>query len=493
MLQGYVFQGISISKILSLGTGENMSDHKKKSDGFLIKMLEGMLYVGFVVIGFYLAFLIRFDMNPAVVNSEPFYENIPYMVLLSIVVFYLYDIVSTIKKSLFENAIIIVLSLAIIDILMMAIVFFNRGFAFPRSVFFIGFLVQFILIFVFKIIVLTILKHKRKTQGIMIIAPTKEAEYIAKKILLDKFNFDKVRFIVDKINNETYKLIEQVEKVYIGNEINEQDKLNLIKYCSDRNKTLYIVPGLFEIALINSKVTQVKDMLVFKVEGMGLTFEQTVVKRFMDIFISLVGLIVLLPFLIIIALGIKLSDRGPVFYKQKRVTKNNRIFNLYKFRTMVVNAEKGLGPVMASENDLRITPLGKLLRTFRIDEIPQLINVIKGEMSIVGPRPERPFFVKKLNEEMEEFKYRVLVKAGITGLAQILGKYSTTPESKIKYDLLYIRNYSLLLDIKIIFNTIKIMFIKDSSKGIAKARELEEIFKELDLNVYKEYGATRIE
>jgi lipopolysaccharide/colanic/teichoic acid biosynthesis glycosyltransferase len=203
--------------------------------------------------------------------------------------------------------------------------------------------------------------------------------------------------------------------------------------------------------------------------------------------------VILFPLLVIVAIIIKLYDRGPIFYKQKRVTKDNKIFDLYKFRTMIVDAEKNIGPVLASERDPRITPIGRFLRASRIDEIPQLINVIKGDMSIVGPRPERPFFVEKFNEEVDEFKYRVFVKAGITGLAQILGKYSTDPENKAKYDLLYIRDYSLLLDIKIIFNTIKIMFIKDSSKGVAKDKELDEIFKELNLNAYEEFGATRIE
>jgi lipopolysaccharide/colanic/teichoic acid biosynthesis glycosyltransferase len=144
--------------------------------------------------------------------------------------------------------------------------------------------------------------------------------------------------------------------------------------------------------------------------------------------------VILFPLLVIVAIIIKLYDRGPIFYKQKRVTKDNKIFDLYKFRTMIVDAEKNIGPVLASERDPRITPIGRFLRASRIDEIPQLINVIKGDMSIVGPRPERPFFVEKFNEEVDEFKYRVFVKAGITGLAQILGKYSTDPENKAKYD-----------------------------------------------------------
>lgn len=468
-------------------------NNSKKRDGIIFKMLEVILYIVFVVLGFYLAFLIRFDKKPSPVNIMPFYDNIPYIIITSVIIFYIYNIVSTVKKSLFENAITIGISLFLIDIITVAIVFFDRGFAFPRSVFLIGFFLQFVLLFILKIVIINIIKINRKRKDILIIAPKEEAECIAKKLLLDKYNFDNIKYICSEVNDLIYGFINNVDKIYIGNNVSNKDKLNIIKYCSERNKTVYIVPGLFEIALVNSKTTQINDILVFKVNSMGLSFEQEILKRLLDITVSLIGLIIVSPLLLIVSIIIKLYDGGPIFYKQKRVTKDNKIFNLYKFRTMIVDAEKHTGPVLATEKDPRITPIGRFLRASRIDEFPQLINVLKGDMSIVGPRPERPFFVEKFNEEIEEFKYRIFVKAGVTGLAQILGKYSTDAENKAKYDLLYIRNYSLLLDIKIIFNTIKIMFIKDSSKGVSKEKKLEEIFKELNLNTYEELGVTKIE
>ncbi|MGI6145637.1 MAG: sugar transferase [Clostridia bacterium] len=315
----------------------------------------------------------------------------------------------------------------------------------------------------------------RDSKKILIIASKEESEYIVKKLLLDKHNYDSIKCFSHNVNDEMYVLINNVDKIYIGNNINENDKSKIIKYCLEREKTVYLVPGLYEIALVNSQISQINDMLVFKVDSMGLTFGQAVIKRVLDLAISFVGLFILLPFLFIISIMIKVYDGGPVFYKQKRVTKDNKIFDLYKFRTMVVDAEKNVGPVLAIEKDARITPIGRFLRTFRIDEIPQLFNVLKGDMSIVGPRPERPFFVQKYNQEVEDFKYRVFVKAGITGLAQVLGKYSTDPENKVKYDLLYIRNYSLLLDLKIIFNTVKTIFNKDSAKGVSQNKELDEI------------------
>lgn len=472
----------------------NFSNERK--DGTFLKIFEFTFYVIFIVLGFYLAFLIRFNMNPTSENIQPFYHNISYIIITSIIIFYIYDIVSTVKKSLYENALTIFISVFLIDIITVAIAFFNRSFAFPRSTFIVGFIIQFISIFCTKVIILNIIKQNRKSQNILLIVSDKESSLITREFLLNKLKKDCIKHICDSINKETYKLIDEVDKVYIDSNIPNKDKLELIEYCSKKNKTLYIVPGMLEIALINSKITQSNDMLLLKVEQLGLSFEQKVLKRALDIFISIVGLISVSPILLIISIIIKLYDKGPVFYKQERVTENNKIFNLYKFRTMIVDAEKHTGPVLATEKDPRITPIGRFLRATRIDEIPQLINVLKGDMSIVGPRPERPYFVEKFNKEIEEFKYRVFVKAGITGLAQVLGRYSTDPENKAKFDLLYIKNYSLFLDIKIIFNTFKVMFIKDSSAGVKKNEKMDnekikDILKEFKLNHYEEVAATK--
>lgn len=464
-----------------------------KRDGYIYKIIEMFLYVAFVVLGFYLAFFIRFGMNPLEFNTKPFFENIPYIIIVSIVIFYMYNIVSTVKNTLFENAVIIGISLILIDTVVIAIIFFNRGFSFPRSVFLIGFFIQFMLIYFLKFIVITVIRKKRKKKNILIFAPKDEADKIAKKILLDKTNYDNVKYICNTMNNEIYSLVDDSEKVFIGNSANNNDKTEIIKYCSEMNKVVYLVPGLYEIATINSKSSQINDLLIFKIKGIGLSFEQMLVKRTLDIIISLIGLIITSPILLIVAIVIKVYDGGPVFFKQERVTKDKRIFYLYKLRTMIVDAEKQTGPVLATEKDPRITPLGSFLRATRIDELPQLINVLKGDMSIVGPRPERPYFVEQYNEEIEEFKYRVLVKAGITGLAQVLGKYSTEAESKAKYDLLYIYNYSLLLDIKIIFNTIKIIFFKDSSAGLEKDKKLDEIFNDMNIETYEELGITKVD
>ena len=179
------------------------------------------------------------------------------------------------------------------------------------------------------------------------------------------------------------------------------------------------------------------------------------------------------PVMLLVALAIKLEDGGPVFYKQMRMTLDGREFGILKFRSMIVDAEKYSGAVLAAEDDPRITKVGKFIRATRLDEIPQLLNILKGDMSIVGPRPERKSFVEEYCEKIPEFRYRMKVKGGLTGYAQIYGKYNTSPYDKLRLDLMYIENYSLMLDIKLILMTVRIMLKKESTEGIDVAQELE--------------------
>jgi len=216
---------------------------------------------------------------------------------------------------------------------------------------------------------------------------------------------------------------------------------------------------------------------MFKVQKLGLNFEQLFFKRILDIIISIIGIVLTSPIMIIVSIIIKLTDGGNIFYKQERVTIGEKRFQVLKFRTMVMNAEKLTGPVLAGEDDPRITKIGKVMRATRIDELPQFFNILKGDMSVVGPRPERPFFVEKFKSEISDFKYRTLVKAGLTGVAQVMGKYTTTPEDKVRYDIIYIKNYSILLDLKLILQTIKIMFMKESSEGVALDEPLMDIIE----------------
>jgi len=186
----------------------------------------------------------------------------------------------------------------------------------------------------------------------------------------------------------------------------------------------------------------------------------------LDITLSFITLIILSPLFLIIAISIKICDSGPVLFKQNRVTKDGRIFALLKFRSMVVDAEKIDGARLASQNDLRVTRVGRFLRRTRMDELPQLINIIRGEMSIVGPRPERPELYEKYCDDIPEFSLRLKVKGGLTGYAQVYGRYNTGAIDKLKYDLMYIGNYSLGLDFKVMLLTIGVLFKKEATEGV---------------------------
>ena len=243
-------------------------------------------------------------------------------------------------------------------------------------------------------------------------------------------------------------------------------KRNIIfKYCYEESKRIYVMPKISDIILNGSSPVHLFDTPLLLTEGNPLEYEERIIKRTVDIILSLLLIILTSPIMLITAAAIKLCDRGPVFYKQVRCTKNSREFNIIKFRSMIENAEKKGVAVLAEENDPRITPVGRFIRKMRIDELPQLFNVLKGDMSFVGPRPERPEFIRKFRETMPEFTYRMKVRAGITGYAQLYGKYNTLPYDKLKFDLYYIEQYSIWLDIKLMILTLKILFTKESTEG----------------------------
>ncbi len=247
--------------------------------------------------------------------------------------------------------------------------------------------------------------------------------------------------------------------------IEEQKRNDLVKYCYEKSIRIYAAPEISDLLLRGADRVHSFDTPFLLLRNSGLSFEQRILKRAMDVGISALLLVLTSPFMLLAAIGIKLEDGGPVFFKQERVTVNGRRFSIYKFRSMIVDAEKH-GAQFSSKNDSRITKIGRLLRATRLDELPQLLNILKGDMSIVGPRPERQTYIDEFCKETPEFTYRLKVKAGLTGYAQIYGKYNTTPLDKLKLDLMYIESYSLFLDIRLIFLTLKIMFMKESTEGV---------------------------
>ena len=282
------------------------------------------------------------------------------------------------------------------------------------------------------------------------------------------------------------KIIQEIPKydAVVLNDVPAPLRNDILKFCYRYRVRTYVSPKLTDIMLRGARNITLFDTPLLLVKGTGLTPAERVTKRAMDILISVLALLLLSPLMLLVSAAIKLEDGGPVFFRQKRMTRNGREFDILKFRSMVVDAEKYAGAVLATDNDPRITRVGRIIRPFRIDELPQLLNILKGDMSIVGPRPERKVIANEYCKDIPEFAYRLKVRAGLTGYAQIYGKYNTSAYDKLRLDLMYIENYSLLLDVKLIILTIRILFSKESTEGVDKAAEnqklADELLKELD-------------
>ena len=296
-------------------------------------------------------------------------------------------------------------------------------------------------------------------------------EYAADDIVA-KFNTRKDKYrIVKKMN-----ISEGLEKIHkecledydgiIIWDVPNQYRNGLVKFCYGNGKRIYVMPKITDVLLKGSTQLHLFDSPVFLLRDYSIKIEQRFIKRILDIVLALVLIVLSSPFMLITAIAVKMYDGGPVLYKQVRCTINRREFQIMKFRSMRVDAEKDGVARLASKNDSRITPVGSFIRKCRLDELPQLFNILKGDMSFIGPRPERPEIIKQYLEDMPEFAFRTRVKAGLAGYAQIYGKYNTTPYDKLKLDLTYIENYSIWLDIKLLLLTAKIMFTPDSTEGV---------------------------
>ncbi len=287
-----------------------------------------------------------------------------------------------------------------------------------------------------------------------------------------KFNSRKDKYHIVRSMN----ISEGIEKIYeecLGDydgviiwDVPSEYRNGLVKYCYGRNIRIYVMPKITDVLLKGSTQLHLFDTPVLLLREYAIKIEQRAIKRLIDIVLSLLLIVLSSPVMLITAIIIKLYDGGPVLYKQVRCTQNRREFKIMKFRSMRVDAEKDGVARLASKNDSRITPIGKFIRSCRIDELPQLFNILAGDMSFIGPRPERPEIIKQYLEEMPEFAFRTKVKAGLAGYAQVYGKYNTTPYDKLKLDLTYIENYSIWLDIKLMLLTVKILFTPDSTEGV---------------------------
>lgn len=287
---------------------------------------------------------------------------------------------------------------------------------------------------------------------------------LVKKIKAKKRRYNLVGCLSDDTAiDEIKEKIKECDGLYLY-QTNEALKRELLRYCDIIGKDIYLTLSVDDLLVMGLEVSHTFDTPFIRTKHSPVGWYYPFVKRTFDIVCSGLALIVLSPLFLVVAILIKAHDGGPVFFTQKRITEGHKEFKIYKFRSMVVDAEAN-GMRRATTNDDRITPIGKFIRATRIDELPQLLNIIKGDMSIVGPRPERSELDEAYTKKIPDFSNRLKVRAGLTGYAQVFGKYNTTPEDKLKLDLLYINQRSMLLDLKLILYTVKIMFIPESTEG----------------------------
>ena len=396
-------------------------------------------------------------------------------VLLSVFLiffFNIYGLFSLVRKRLMEIFLNLIVAVINIFIAAMAVTFFMREFEYSRFVIIYSATFGFILLMLWQYVMHKIEVKYLPIPTVFIVASKEEQERLKTKIR-KTYGLEKstLKFAdldsKNKLNEaETINQIAACDIVLIGESLPVEQKEHILRLANEKMKMVILVPTLYEISCSKMYLWQIDDLPTQRVSRMLLTLEQRALKRMLDIVVAVLAVLILWPVMLITAIIVKLDSPGPAIYSQIRVGRFGKEFKVHKFRSMRQDAEAKTGPVLAGENDPRITKFGHFMRATRLDELPQLFNVLKGEMSIVGPRPERPVFVEQFIKEKSEYAYRHNVKPGITGLAQIAGKYNTTAYDKLVYDLIYIQNVSVVNDLILMLQTLKVLITKESTEGV---------------------------
>lgn len=331
--------------------------------------------------------------------------------------------------------------------------------------FLLAFVLQLLLILINTFLFNRLYAHFDEPRKIMILYGSEDYKRLLVKIQ-DKNRRYKVLACMNESEDLSaiFETLAKCKDIYLC-DVRDEVKDRVILFCNAHQKDIHISMDIGDLLILGDEVSHSFDTPFLRNKKTPVAWYYPFLKRLSDIVISMTAILLLSPIMIITALSIKLYDRGPVFYKQTRLTKDGRRFEIIKFRSMKMDAEKN-GAQLSTVHDDRITPVGKIIRKLRIDELPQLFNILKNDMAVVGPRPERPEIAAQYEQDIPEFHLRLQVKAGLTGYAQVYGKYNTTPLDKLKLDLIYIAQRSVLFDLRILFYTIKIIFIPESTEGI---------------------------
>ena len=402
-------------------------------------------------------------------NLSAIQTFLPYAIVIFVLLFVLYKLYEIDEVDFYETFLGILFTSLIMFILGFALPFFLRIFAVPRSVILVALPVQLVLLSLAHLFVRKIYFSVLPPLDVLILTEDPDEGRVISEYF--KRYFPKVQntdVFASECNNFQSLLEEKLDSFdlfVIGDNYNPDEKSKFIEFLTAKDKTVYIVTGVYGLLLLNQNVRILGDLPFFEINLVDISPLEKVLKRLIDLIVSIVALVIFSPVILAVSIAIVRETGRPIFYLQDRVGLNGKIFKIVKFRTMVQNAEKYTGAVLSKEDDPRVTKVGKFLRKTGLDEIPQFINVLRGEMSVVGPRPERPELIEKIRKDVPNFEMRLKVKPGITGYAQLYGKYDTSFDYKLKMDLLYARSRNIILtDIYIIINTVKLFLTPKKRK-----------------------------
>lgn len=400
-----------------------------------------------------------------------FLDYAPWLGLFTVVpyyMFYLYDFAGRQKPAAYLYNLVLAHLVFVAELI--ALNYWLKTFSLPRSVVIIAFVIQLILTFGLRLLIFFIQSRGMGRKRAMVIVSREHSDIPLLEQLLTKgsawLDIQYVMAIDEEEDALPGSMWEEIDVVLLAHALPAKTKSSLIRAAGTRQIEVLLIPDFYELSLVNAEPQQLDDLMVYSIMPPHLTLLERIMKRSIDLFISSLLLLAASPVMLLMFILIPATSKGRALFVQERIGLHEKPFHLLKFRSMIDNAEQSTGPVLAGDGDARITRLGHFIRATRIDELPQLINVLKGDMSLVGPRPERAFFISAFKLELPHYTYRLMVKPGLTGLAQVKANYTTSPEDKLRYDLLYIKNYSPLLDLRLLFQTIMVVLKREQSRGV---------------------------
>ncbi|WP_237690946.1 sugar transferase [Paenibacillus caui] len=438
-----------------------------------LKLAVLLLDAVFAYGSYLLAYKWKFSGHIPAGEWRSFLHYAPWLGLLTAITYYffnLYDFAGRRKPSVMLYN--LVLAHAVFVAELIVVNYWLKTFSLPRTVVASGFLFQLLLTFGLRLLLFYVqVKGGGRKKALVVVSGQPSDWLMLEKLLVKGEPWLEIRqvLILSADSEDDIAALaswQEIDVLMLGQGIPDRTRTDLIRLAGERRAEVLLIPGFYELYLTRAEPQQIDDLLVYSIMPPHPTLPERLLKRALDVVLSTMLLVATSPLTLAALILIPTTSKGRAFYVQERIGLGGKPFKLLKFRSMIENAEEATGPVLAGDGDLRITALGRFMRATRLDELPQLINVLLGDMSLVGPRPERAFFIDRFKEELPYYSYRLMVKPGLTGLAQVMAGYTTSPSDKLRYDLMYMKNYSILLDLRILMQTLLVVLNREQSRGV---------------------------